>query len=73
MAVIYDRLPVIDKTARLIAQIHDEVVIECERDKAEKVLEMAKKVMEEAGKEIFGDEIALIAEGSWGESWGDAK
>ena len=73
MTVIYDRLPGIDKTARLIAQIHDEVVIECERDKAEKVLEMAKKVMEEAGKEIFGDEIALIAEGSYGESWGDAK
>ena len=73
MAVIYDRLPGIDKTARLIAQIHDEGVIECERDKAEKVLEMAKKVMEEAGKEIFGDEIALIAEGSYGESWGSAK
>jgi len=73
MAVIYDRLPGIDKTARLIAQIHDEVVIECERDKAEKVLEMAKKVMEEAGKEIFGDEVDLIAEGNYGESWGDAK
>mgnify|MGYP003133247774 FL=1 len=29
--------------------------------------------MEEAGKEIFGDEIALIAEGSYAESWGDAK
>jgi hypothetical protein len=34
---------------------------------------MAKKVMEEAGKEIFGDEVALIAEGNYGESWGDAK
>ena len=42
-------------------------------EKAEKVLEMANSVMEEAGKEIFGVEVALIAEGSYGESWGDAK
>ena len=73
MAVIYDRLPAIDKTARMVAMIHDELLFECERDKAEKVLEMAKKVMEEAGKEILGDEIALVAEGSYGESWGNAK
>ena len=73
MAVIHDRLPVIDESARLIAQIHDELIIECVHEKAEKVLEMAKSVMEEAGKEIFGDEVALIAEGSYGESWGDAK
>ena len=73
MSVIYERLPAIDKTARLVAMIHDELIIECERDKAEKVLELTKNVMEEAGKEIFGDEIALIAEGSWAESWGDAK
>ena len=73
MAVIHDRLPVIDESARLIAQIHDELIIECVHEKAEKVLEMAKSVMEEAGKEIFGDEVALIAEGNYGESWGDAK
>jgi len=73
MAVIYERLPTIDETARLVAMIHDELIIECAREKAEKVLEMTKSVMEEAGKEIFGDEIALIAEGSYAESWGDAK
>ena len=73
MAVIYERLPAIDETARLVAMIHDELIIECEREKAEKVLEMTKSVMEEAGKEIFGDEIALIAEGNYASSWGAAK
>jgi len=73
MAVIYDRLPVIDETARIVAMIHDELLIECVHEKAEKVLEMAKSVMEEAGKEILGDEIALIAEGSYSDSWGGAK
>ena len=73
MAVIYDRLPVIDETARMVAMIHDELIIECLHEKAEKVLEMAKNIMEEAGKEILGDEIALIAEGSYAESWGQAK
>jgi len=34
---------------------------------------MAKSVMEDAGKEILGDEIALVAEGSYSDSWGGAK
>lgn len=73
MAVIYDRLPAIDETARMVAMIHDELIIECVHEKAEKVLEMAKSVMEEAGKEILGDEVALIAEGNYASSWGGAK
>ena len=70
---IHERLPKIDKTARLVGVIHDEVLIECDADQAGTILEMAEKAMVEAGKEIFGDEILLEAEGGVGDSWGACK
>ena len=70
---IYQRLPKIDSSARLVGVIHDEVLIECDPDSASSVLEMAEQSMVEAGKEIFGDEILLEAEGGIGDSWGSAK
>ena len=70
---IYERLPKIDSSARLVGVIHDEVLIECDPDSASSVLEMAEQSMVEAGKEIFGDEILLEAEGGIGDSWGAAK
>jgi len=73
LAEVYDKLPSIDPTARLIGVIHDEVLIECDADHAHAVLEMAENAMVEAGKEIFGDKILLDAEGGVGDSWGSAK
>jgi DNA polymerase I-like protein with 3'-5' exonuclease and polymerase domains len=73
LAEIYDKLPSIDPTARLVGVIHDEVLIEADTDRAWAVLELAEAAMVEAGKEIFGDSILLEAEGSVGDSWGSAK
>lgn len=73
LAAIYDRLPAIDTTARLVGVIHDEVLIECDADHADAILAMAEAAMVEAGKEIFGDSILLEAEGGIGDSWGGAK
>ena len=70
---IHQRLPKIDRSARLVGVIHDEVLIECDPDSASSVLEMAEQSMVEAGKEIFGDSILLEAEGGIGDSWGSAK
>ena len=70
---IHQRLPEIDSSARLVGVIHDEVLIECDPESASSVLEMAEQSMVEAGKEIFGDEILLEAEGGIGDSWGSAK
>ncbi len=69
---IHQELRNIDLTARLVAQIHDEILIECDETKAPAVLEMAQHMMEQAGKEIFGDDIEMVAEGSFGKSWGEA-
>lgn len=70
---VHMRLPKIDPTARLVGVVHDEVLIECEPDAADAVLEMAQQTMVEAGQDIFGDEILLEAEGGIGDSWGSAK
>lgn len=70
---IYQQLPSIDPTARLVGAIHDEVLIECAQGKGNLILEMAQKQMLSAGEEIFGDEVPLEAEGGVGESWGAAK
>ena len=69
---IHKQLPRLDPTARLVAVIHDEVLIECAEGKGEEILAMAREQMMQAGSEIFGPEIPLEAEGSVGRSWGDA-
>ena len=61
-----------DSSARLVAQIHDEILIECDEAKAPDVLSLAKSIMEQAGAEIFGDGIKMVAEGSYGKTWGEA-
>ena len=62
----------VDPTARLVAQIHDELLIEVAEDKADAVLSLAESIMTEAGAEIFGDGIEMVAEGGIGMSWGEA-
>ena len=69
---IYERLPALDPSARLVAVIHDEVLIECAEGKGEEILEMARGQMRQAGAEIFGPKVPLEADGSVGKSWGDA-
>ena len=73
LAAIYAKLPTVDPSARLVGVIHDEVLIECDADYADEILQLAETAMVEAGKEIFGDEILLEAEGGIGTSWGGAK
>ena len=70
---IHKEVKNLDPTARLVAQIHDELLIECAEDKADVVLSLAESVMTSAGFEIFGDDIQMVAEGGIGDSWGAAK
>ena len=69
---IHKQLKSVDPTARLVAQIHDELLIECSEDKADDVLSLAESTMTKAGAEIFGDSISMVAEGGIGNSWGEA-
>ena len=67
---IHKSLPAIDETARLVAVIHDEVLIECKQGCGKAILAMAQAQMLNAGAEIFGPEVPLEAEGGIGSSWG---
>ena len=73
LAAIYERLPSVDPSARLVGVVHDECLIECDAEHADAVLALAEAAMVEAGKEIFGDSILLEAAGGIGDSWGGAK
>jgi DNA polymerase I-like protein with 3'-5' exonuclease and polymerase domains len=70
MIEIHRKLP---DTARLIATIHDEILIECDEADGESVLKMMLAEMEDAGLSVLGNGVRLIGEGSVAPSWGEAK
>ena len=55
--------------ARLILQVHDELIVECPAFEAQSVMDIVAKAMEEA----VSLSVPLIAEAKMGESWYDAK
>lgn len=70
MVGVWPRLP---KQARLIAQVHDELIVETPEGSGEEVLEMMQRQLFLAGREIIGDSVDMIGEGSVAKSWGQAK
>jgi DNA polymerase-1 len=55
--------------ARMLMQVHDELLVECPKDRADKVAETLKREMESA-VEL---DVPLIAETGIGDNWMDAK
>ncbi len=55
--------------AKLILQVHDELIVECPAFEALQVMELVTRAMEQA----VSLEVPLIAEAKMGESWYDAK
>ena len=55
--------------ARLILQVHDELIVECPAFEAQRVMEIVTREMENAVKLS----VPLVAEAKMGESWYDAK
>jgi DNA polymerase I-like protein with 3'-5' exonuclease and polymerase domains len=58
--------------ARLIAMVHDEIVLEVKEDQAEHWGAVLKECMESAGSDICTD-VPIVAEVSHGVTWADAK
>ncbi len=69
MVKVYNALKAECPQARLILQIHDELIIEAPEAQAEKAAEILKREMEGAAKLS----VPLIADVKWGKSWYDAK
>lgn len=70
MVGIWPRLP---KGARLVAQVHDELIVEAPEGAGEEVLEMMRRQLLLAGRLIIGDSVDMVGEGSVAKSWGQAK
>lgn len=58
--------------AKLIAMVHDEIVLEVKEDKVDKWAPLLKSSMEDAGAQIC-TKVPIVAEVSSGRTWADAK
>jgi DNA polymerase-1 len=70
MVKVHKRLPT---KARLVAQIHDEIIVEAPAGAGEDILQMMKDCLLQAGREIIGDSVDMLGDGSVALSWGKAK
>lgn len=57
------------KNAKLILQVHDELIIDCPKDRVDEVAKIIKETMEN----VFTLKVPLIAEVGVGENWIEAK
>ena len=55
--------------AKLILQVHDELIVECPQSMAEAVAELVSREMEQVARL----QVPLTADAKWGKSWYDAK
>ena len=69
MVRVFDALEQQALQARLILQVHDELIVECPAFEAQSVMDIVTREMENAVKLS----VPLVAEAKMGESWYDAK
>ncbi len=69
MVRVYQALSEQALQAKLILQVHDELIVECPAFEAQSVMDIVTTAMEEAVKLS----VPLVAEAKMGESWYDAK
>lgn len=69
MVRVYNRLEAEQLKARLIMQIHDELIVEAPENEREQVVEIVREEMENACKM----KVSLTADVHWGKSWYDTK
>ena len=68
MVNVYRRLKAEKLEAKLILQVHDELIVECPESETEKVTAVLREEMENVAE--FA--VPLIVEANSGHSWGDA-
>ena len=69
MVAVWKRLQAECPEARLVLQVHDELIAECPQEKAEAVARMVEEEMER----VVSLSVPLIAEAHWGRNWLEAK
>ena len=69
MVKVFESLSEKTKSAKLIMQVHDELIVECDEAEKESVCALLKEEMENACKM----RVKLLAEVHTGKTWYDAK
>ena len=69
MIDLHQQVPAAYPTARMILQIHDELVFEVDEDDVEQISGVVRSGMENA----MSLEVPLVAEPSWGRTWAETK
>ena len=69
MIRVYDALEKNYPDAKLLLQVHDELIVECPEELASQVAELISKEKEQ----VAPLHVPLVAEAKWGSSWYDAK
>lgn len=59
--------PKLDEDSKLLLQIHDELIVETPKDKADKVAKMLKETMEE----VYDLGVPLAVDTDYGQNWGE--
>jgi DNA polymerase-1 len=69
MVSVWKRLKEEDLRASLVLQVHDELIVECPEEEAEKVAALLEEEMER----VVTLSVPLTAEAHWGRNWLEAK
>ena len=69
MVAVHKRLKAESLQARLVLQVHDELIVECPESEAETVA----KLLEEEMEHVVSLSVPLTAEAHWGKNWLEAK
>ena len=69
MVAVHKRLKAENLQARLVLQVHDELIVECPEAQAE----TAAKLLEEEMEHVVRLSVPLTAEAHWGKNWLEAK
>lgn len=69
MVKVFDKLAEVVPSAKLILQVHDELIVECDEKDAKTVCNILKTEMENAVKL----NVDLIADGNYGKNWLESK
>ena len=61
-----------DLSARMLLQVHDELLFEVPEDEVEKTTEVVRAIMESAATPVLNLSVPLIADAGTGANWAEA-
>lgn len=72
MVAVWKRLKAERPNARLVLQVHDELIVECPENEAAEVARLVEEEMEQV-EQVVSLSVPLLAEAHWGSNWLEAK